>query len=62
MQGRSAQGGAWTFPLVHRKSRVGQKTLASRIGAKDFDIWELKIKDGERLMQPKELGCNPFNF
>lgn len=50
MQGCSAQGGAWTFLLVHSKSRVGQKTLASRIGAKDFDIWELKRKDGERAL------------
>ena len=50
MQGCSAQGRVWTFPLVHRKSRVGWKTLASRIGAKNFDILELKIKDGERAL------------
>ena len=50
MQGCGAQGSVWTFPLVHRKSRVAWKTLASRIGTKNFDIWELKIKDGERAL------------
>lgn len=29
---------------VQRKSRVGQKTLEPRVGAKNFDIWKLKIK------------------
>lgn len=45
-----AQGSLWTFPLVQRKNRVIWKTLASRIGAKNIDIWELKIKDGERAL------------
>lgn len=37
---------------VQRKSRVGQKTLEPRVGAKNFDIWKLKIKKkwGESFM------------